>query len=415
MKRNTMTGFTLIEVLITLLIAVILTYFTLATFSKGHQTALNQDEVASMDASLANISSSLRIAISNAGFGYREEPQYAIRTFDNVPNVLPNTASFSLATNGTPRAPLGATFLVKAMANTDAIMLTAAQEDCEHLTIKNDPAPPVVIPGTMTGTFTLYACLPQTRCNASLPQSGESTAGNFSWDRTAMFRQNDRALHLINQTVTAIPQDASVSIAVTSARVTNDPGSPGLAGCAGQPFIEIIGTADGLQIGRSWAVADTNLLVAHLVRSTFYYLGEDRNLYGIPSNYTFSGGSQADRIVGTNIDGFQLQYFMYNDTARVAHPGGEDNDGTYAVGNPIVDSNGDSLEDSEDIRQVDLALAARSERFDRDYKGKTFNLMNDATAYPADGYIRRVVRENILAKNLQLFNIQRCQAPGCSH
>ena len=65
----------------------------------------------------------------------------------------------------------------------------------------------------------------------------------------------------------------------------------------------------------------------------------------------------------------------------------------------------------------DLVLVARSDKFDREYHLPSDLIIPDGrgtgtplSTYASDNYRRRVARENVLAKNLALFNYERCIA-----
>lgn len=420
MMNTSEKGFSMIEMVVVLVIAVLAMLFTFGIFNNANRAAIHQDFLSDVQGNLRITTEIMSNEITTAGFGFRDAKDYGLRTYNNVANVLPSVAGFSppTTTNANNRLTVvgGGAFQVPALAGSDAILTTRSDPTCESLVLDVAGS---TFPASQAGNFNVIGCL-------NLVDIPNKIAGQNTCQisRTPLFPTPiiPDLSGMINRTLLIVDQDPAtqqarnVAIQITSAQVEgNTSGS-----CPGAFVVmRIQGTGQGLQISNNYATPMVQP-VARLVTSAFFYVGQDLNLYNIPLTYTFAGASQTDRIVAENVDSLQLRYFMYNQnslgtaTARDGGLQGVGNtngifDQTVSGNANCLASDSDGIPQSEDIRLIDLAVTVKARNPDLEGfagQGRREQLFDDPTVTPADSFRRRTIRKQILARNLNYFQAQ---------
>lgn len=421
MKLTSPNGFSLIEMIVVLAIAVLAMLFTFGIFSNANRAAVHQDFLSDVQGNLRISTEIISNEIATAGFGFRDAKDYALRTYNNVGNVLPTANTFSppTTTNANNRLTVvgGGAFQVPALAGSDAIVATRSDPTCESLVLDIAGS---TFAGSQAGAFNVIGCL-------NLVDIPNKIAGQNTCQisRTPLFPATiiPDLSSMVNRTLLIVDQDPasqqtrSVALQITSAQVEgNTSGS-----CPGAFVVmRIQGTGQGLQLSNSYFGTTPVQPVARLVSSSFFYVGQDLNLYNIPLTYTFPGASQADRVVAENVDSLQMRYFMYNHlnlgTATARDGGLRDvgnNNGIFdqtTSGNAnCFTSDGDGIPQTEDIRLVDLAVTVRARNPDPEGfggQGRREQIFDDPTVTAPDSFRRRTIRKQILARNLSYFQAQ---------
>jgi prepilin-type N-terminal cleavage/methylation domain-containing protein len=401
-ERN---GFSLIEMIVALFIAFLVGMATLSLFKRANEGAISQDRITYMNSTLNSANFRVREAIAAAGFGLRSAPDYALRPINKVGNDFPGGGTFSAVYN--IRMLGGATFGVKAKADSDALLTLHSDPACEQLTIsRTDTLAASGWPASDAGNYTLIACLPQQKCeltqdtaNNPLPPNPGDVLEGFN-PTNAADATTRRVILLIDESGTK-EKNVALRIAPDGAYIDNAGGL-----CGGNSYLRIQGTADGLQVGKSTSpnfIPVANDVTARLVDSHFFYLGENDRLYDIPLAYfTDPSEDQGTRVLAENVDSFQLQYYHYNDQGFLSPLNADqlEDDDLEAI-NP----DDDNIAQTEAIRFVETDLRVRSERPDADYSNQGFaqQIFDGPVALVSDSYRRRSVRQQILAKNLNFF------------
>jgi len=400
-KQN---AFTLIEMVVAFFIATLVVLVTFSIFNRAHQGAVSQDRIAYMNITLNSAANFVKNGITQAGFGFRFNPDYAIRTMNNVGNEKPGQPGFSADYN--IRLVTGAfSNDAKALADSDALFTIRSEEDCELLTISREETSAIGgWPGNENEEFNLIACLPQNRCRlAKNPNNESEMAPLGEIDDFDPVNGIARVLLLIDPINNNQINNLALRIN-DDAEVFND------GPCGGGRYLKINAVGGGLQVGGkepppAFPLPPLNDIIARVVKSHFYYLDDKNRLYDIPLTYFAGGEAQSDRIISENVDSFQLQYYVYNDLNFInpRHGGLDNADGGLLDDD---DNDDDDIAQTEAIRFVEVDIRVRSEKPDADYENQGFAqaVFDLPEAAQTDSYRRRSLRQQILARNLHFFH-----------
>ena len=413
-------GFTLIEVIVVLLIAFIITFAALTIFNRSFEGSIAQDQIAYMDGTIRSASVAMAQSVSNAGFGFLNAPDYAIRTYNNtgstfgefIPTHLnfdaPDTNPLFLLGSGSP------TFTIPAKQHSDALLTLSSDPNCEWLEIDETNSS---WNASVTSNQIINACLPQLRCPIAQDALGiPKPPGTPLPELLTQINGFPRVLLLVKEGTTT--QNENLALRITQVDIIPDPGF------CGAPVLQIQATGTGIQINGAATnfttspnnpPISTENIVARFIFSHFYYLGNDNNLYDIPLTYFEEGSTdnQTNRILAHDVEDLQFQYYVYIDPIF-----GNPRDGGLAELNPppetlgLLDDNANDNDDvpqTEDIRFVELALLVRAEKEDLlNFKdqGMRPSIFDHTISSSNDSYRRRIIRQQMLAKNLLHFNLQ---------